>query len=466
VNSISRTAGRSRGLLQASGKDLLEPMALLRADPRTIRACAGHAICGHLAAYSRTRYGREALRRAGIEPDRARVEDLARLEPLTKPVLRDRFPDLNLLGMTLAQAEVITARLAGGREITRASRPDARQVEALVTSGTQGLRSVILTSPEQLLRDHQQVLALTFDAVREAGLLAKGLVRVLAVVGSGASHVSNVSARILARLPFIDVTVVSANEPGERLVERVRRIRPDVVVAYASRLRVLVEAQTRGDLAWGRPLLFSGAEILHQETIETAARLGWPCWDTYGTTETGTIAAGRAGDMRVLPCDVVVEPVDRDGNPVPPGAWSDAVLVTKLTGGIQPLVRFWLDDEVRLLDLGEALPRVEIRGRSHSPWLWPDGVSVEVRALRQVLDEAGVAECVARQTARGMRAEVSPAPGRVIDAGRVERQLASVLRAAGIAGPQVVLTPRASVRAEYGTKAGLKWIPLDNKVAP
>jgi hypothetical protein len=36
--------------------------------------------------------------------------------------------------------------------------------------------------------------------------------------------------------------------------------------------------------------------------------------------------------------------------------WSHAVLATKLTGGMQPLVRLRPDDGVRLLDTGEALP--------------------------------------------------------------------------------------------------------------
>jgi hypothetical protein len=169
--------------------------------------------------------------------------------------------------------------------------------------------------------------------------------------------------------------------------------------------------------------------------------------------------------MRVLACEVVVEPIDRDGNPVPLGQWSDAVLVTKLTGGIQPLVRFRLDDEVRLLDVGETLLRLEIRGRSLPVWHWPGGVVLEVRALRQVIDEAGVAGCVARQAPGGMRAEVAAAPGRVIDLGHLATALAGALRAAGLASPEVDVVPWSGSLGEASGKSSLRWLPMSQDAA-
>lgn len=433
--------------------------ARLAADPETIALCADRAVRNHLRAYERTAYGRAALRLAKIEPDSARVGDLVRLTPLTKAIVRDHFAELNTAGLTLADAE----RLAATSEQRLARTPipartGLREVRVLTTSGTQGCRSVVITTPGELFRDNLHAMTVIFDAARGAGLLGRPRVNVLAIVGSGASHVSNVSAAMLARLPFVNLVTIPAAVPAERLVSRVRGIRPDVVVAYASRIRVLADAQARGDLDWGCPLLLSGAEKLDEGTMHTVARLGWPCWDAYGCTEAGTISAGRAGDMRVLACEVVVEPVDRRGNPVPSGTWSDAVLVTKLTGGIQPLVRFRLDDEVRLLDVGQTLPRLEIRGRSQPEWRWPGGVAVEVRAMRQVLDMAGVAGCLVRQTAAGVRAEVSASPGRVIDADGLAAALAGVLGAAGLASPEVTVTPGPG--CEASGKESLRWLPM------
>lgn len=426
--------------------------ARLAADPETIALCADRAVRKHLRAYERTAYGRAALKRAKLEPDSARVADLIRLTPLTKAIVRDHFAELNTAGLTLADAERLAA--------TSERRTGLREVRVLTTSGTQGCRSVVITTPGELFRDNLHAMTVIFDAARGAGLLGRPRVNVLAIVGSGASHVSNVSAAMLARLPFVNLVTIPAAEPAERLVNRVRGIRPDVVVAYGSRIRVLANAQARGDLDWGCPLLLSGAERLDQGTVQTAARLGWPCWDAYGCTEAGTISAGRAGDMRVLACEVVVEPVDRYGSPVPRGTWSDAVLVTKLTGGIQPLVRFRLDDEVRLLDVGETLPRLEIRGRSQPEWRWPGGVAVEVRAMRQALDMAGVAGCLVRQTAAGVRAEVSASPGRVIDADGLAAALAGILGAAGLASPEVTVTPRAGLGCEASGKESLRWLPM------
>jgi len=87
-------------------------------------------------------------------------------------------------------------------------------------------------------------------------------------------------------------------------------------------------------------------------------------------------------------------------------------------------------------------------------------VTVEVQVMCQVLDMAGVAGCLVRQTAGGVRAEVSAGPGRVIDADGLAAALAGVLGAAGLACPEVTVTPRVGLGCEASGKESLRWLPM------
>jgi phenylacetate-coenzyme A ligase PaaK-like adenylate-forming protein len=64
---------------------------------------------------------------------------------------------------------------------------------------------------------------------------------------------------------------------------------------------------------------------------------------------------------------VVLEPVDRNYRPTPPGEPSYTVLLTNLANRVQPLIRYDLGDSVTLLPpcpCGSPLPAIEVHGRS------------------------------------------------------------------------------------------------------
>ena len=65
------------------------------------------------------------------------------------------------------------------------------------------------------------------------------------------------------------------------------------------------------------------------------------------------MGVGRFHGPGVHLCDdlVIVEPVDLDGRPVPPGVRSDKLYLTALANPTLPLIRFELTDQVRFLDI-------------------------------------------------------------------------------------------------------------------
>jgi phenylacetate-coenzyme A ligase PaaK-like adenylate-forming protein len=144
--------------------------------------------------------------------------------------------------------------------------------------------------------------------------------------------------------------------------------------------------------------LWAGGEVLSRSAhaaIEAAFEC--PLLNEYGASECLTI--GHACRERVLHVNadwVVLEPVDRDYQPTPPGELSHTVLLTNLANFVQPIIRYDLGDRVRIRTAacacGSALPAIDVEGRCDDVATFParDGTLVRLipLALTTVIEEA------------------------------------------------------------------------------
>jgi len=86
---------------------------------------------------------------------------------------------------------------------------------------------------------------------------------------------------------------------------------------------------------------------------ETRRRVGqaWGevLFNMYGATECGLAAeCDQHRGMHLQEDLVIVEVVDQDNRPVPPGVYGDRLLITVLFKRTQPLIRYEMSDSVRL----------------------------------------------------------------------------------------------------------------------
>mgnify|MGYP001386788688 CR=1 FL=1 len=143
---------------------------------------------------------------------------------------------------------------------------------------------------------------------------------------------------------------LAATEPLPAIVRRLNEWQPDMLVAYASMLRVLANEQLAGRLRIHPHLVFASSEVLTQET-SSLVESAWerPPFNEYAATETGGLAAEyKASRLMYLFEDLtIVEVVDAHNRPVAPGEFGDKVLVTTLFSRTQPLIRYQLNDSVR-----------------------------------------------------------------------------------------------------------------------
>lgn len=205
-----------------------------------------------------------------------------------------------------------------------------------------------------------------------------------------------------------------AGDPVPKIVAGLNRWQPHMLVTYASMVRILADEQRAGRLAISPRAVFSTGEV---QTAE-GRRLGAATWgsepfDQYATTETGALAIEcREGRQRHLMDDLnVIEVVDGDNRPVPPGTWGERVLVTPLANRVTPLIRYVLSDRIRVSDepcsCGRTLRVLAgIDGRGEEVLRFPTGsggeVAIDPQIYHPILDRLPVAGWQVRKDGDGL----------------------------------------------------------------
>ena len=159
-------------------------------------------------------------------------------------------------------------------------------------------------------------------------------------------------------------------QPVRALVAQLQDWRPQVLSTYPSLAWLLAQEQRAGRLKLELEAVWTGGESLTPAVREVVERaFGCPVRNSYGASECLAIAFECACGALHLNADwVLLEPVDDAGRPVPPGVTGDSVLLTNLANTLQPIIRYDLGDQVRLIDTvcacGSPLPTLEVQGRS------------------------------------------------------------------------------------------------------
>ncbi|WP_332760370.1 hypothetical protein [Pseudarthrobacter sp.] len=253
-----------------------------------------------------------------------------------------------------------------------------------------------------------------------------------------------VGASLRSRLvPTLRLDVTA---PMEDTVAALNRFQPRILVGYASALKPLAAEQHAGRLHISPQGVMSASEVLTPHTAaELEAAWGSVPFDVYAATETAGIASPCTYRNRHVYEDLlIIEPVDQDGNPVPPGTTGARLLVTVLFSRTLPLIRYEMSDSVRLGGRGCPCGRAftllgDIEGRLEDILNLPGRqgpVSIHPIVFHHVLDEAGSAGWQVIQEASGLRVLLAGlAPGASIEG--VRAAVIGALNAAGVVETRV-----------------------------
>ena len=334
--------------------------------------------------------GRDAI-------DAARASRLASLIAFTRersPFYRNHWRGVAPQNIALGDFPVVTKRdlmadfdaWTTDRDVTRdridafladRSHIGARFLDRYVVWKSSGSTSEpgVFLQDEFALATYDALVAVQLAHAHLAGRYAHGVIaqgaRAALIAATGDHFVSIASwQRVRRRRPWPNARAFSVMDPIPRIVADLNDYRPAFLASYPTVLAQLAEERTADRLRIRPSCMWSGGEYLAPATAKAIeAAFGCTLINEYGSSECMSIAFSCSERALHFNSDwVVLEPVDRDYQPTPPGVMSHTVLVTNLANRVQPIIRYDLGDSIVVKTepcrCGSPLPAIEVEGRS------------------------------------------------------------------------------------------------------
>ncbi|GAA4202145.1 phenylacetate--CoA ligase family protein [Actinocatenispora rupis] len=368
-------------------------------------------------------------------PDR--VDDPTLLPVTDKKTLMGHFDDwVTDRRITLADvtAFVDDPDMIGRRFLDRYS--------IATTSGTSGHRGVFV------LDDRYQRVAGALGLVAYGSLGVGTVLRMLtrgfrlALVGATGGHYVSFAGYTQATRESAwrrrILRAFSVHTPMPEFVARLNAFRPAAVIGYASVIRLLAAEQEAGRLRIDPVLVQPAGDTMTARDLDRiAAAFGTTVRPIYSCTECTYLSNGCAHGWYHVNSDwAVLEPVDADHRPTPPGQLSHTVLLSNLANRVQPFLRYDLGDAVQLrpdpCPCGNPLPGIRVRGRAGDTLSFPtgngDAVTVAPMAVSTLFDRTPGIELfqIEQTTPTTLRVRMLLADG--AEADRVWRTVETELR--------------------------------------
>ena len=183
---------------------------------------------------------------------------------------------------------------------------------------------------------------------------------------------------------------IDVNEKEEKIIHDLNQFNPAMLSGYPSNLAVLADYD---ELKIKPNVVITGGELLTDE-IRNKLVNKFNCYvqTHYSCTEAGEIACECSEKhLHVNEDWVIVEPVDKNNNPVPCGTLSDKVLITNLSNYIQPFIRYELTDRVIMHNerckCGKKTCWLEIEGRTDDILEFQNGTLIAPMSFYKILQE-------------------------------------------------------------------------------
>ncbi len=274
------------------------------------------------------------------------------------------------------------------------------------------------------------------------------------------------------------IRAFSVLTPLPELVAALNEFQPAMLNGYATAVSLLAQEQEAGRLHIHPTLIMTSSESLAAEERERiAAAFGGKVRDNYGCSEFVAIAYNCGhGWLHVHADWVILEPVDAEFQPVPPGQTSQSVLLTNLANHAQPILRYNLGDRILVnpepCACGSPLPAIRVDGRTDDILRFraADGTLVPVLplALWSVMKETpGVQRFQAIQTAPDqlqVRLEIKSSADTDIVWNSLQQQIHTYLARQGLDNVQLALASEPPMRDPRSGKFRHVWVQFTSDV--
>ncbi len=288
--------------------------------------------------------------------------------------------------------------------------------------------------------------------------------------GTGAGHPTHASNSLFRTFsnPALTYHLFPVTLPVEQVVLGLNRVQPEYFVGYASALHALALEAQKGRLHITPRALISAAEPLLPET-RTLLEATWhvPVINVWASSEGATAAGCGYGPHMHLNDDLlIVEPVDAEGRPVPPGVPSAKLYLTNLYNLLLPLIRYEITDEITLLDetcpCGCAHRLVgDVQGRLDDSFVYAGVGSLHPHRFRSSLGrDQNIIEYQVLQTTRGASIKVRCCGP--VDLAGLRAGLLEELKQFGLASPDISVHVVETLQRHAASGKLKRFIPLAN----
>jgi phenylacetate-coenzyme A ligase PaaK-like adenylate-forming protein len=346
-----------------------------------------------------------------VAPHEVRLEQLP---VVTKADLMDRFDDL------VTDPALRLADLERHVEALRGDELYLGRYRVMTSSGSSGRRAIYVYGIEEWREVIASALRWTAWAELTPSLPRR---RVASVSATGPRHMTwrgsaSMDAGVHRTLRL------RVDQPLDELIAALNAFQPHFLTSYPSLAAQLAAAQLEGRLRIS-PQSVSTSSEQRTDAMTALIRQAWGVepFNCLGMTETGITAVDCATHqgMHVFEDRTIIEVVDADGRPVPPGTPGHRVLATNLYLRTQPLIRFEITDLMTVTEdpcpCGCTFARITaLEGRTSDIVELPGGAgrTTQVHPARLTQPLVGVAGLAEFQIVVGpgeMRLRLAPARG-------------------------------------------------------
>jgi phenylacetate-CoA ligase len=333
------------------------------------------------------------------------------------------------------------------------------------TSGTSGLRALIVYDE----REFSSWVAVALRIFARGGITPE--TRLVAI---GAPDPLHITRRLFAAFHSgrAGTPPLSVLTPLDEIVQALNAYEPEALLGYASVAALLAREQLEGRLHIRPRIVGVSSEVLTDEArVWMHEAWGVQPTEVYASTETLFLASSVPPHpgLRIDEDVAIVEVVDENGCPAPPGEPGFKVLVTNLVNRTQPLIRYELSDSVTLAHDADPAGSpfrciATIDGRSDDILRFPaprgGEVAVHPYRLRAPFASLGdvrqyqIVQAGDRLCARIVLQRSAPSD----TPARVRAALLDALEAAGAELPELDVVTVAAIERESGHAAKLKLV--------
>ena len=397
-------------------------------------------------------------RLAGIDLTAIDPADLSTLPVMTKTDMMDDLDEV-FTDRRLRSAEVEAALAVSGAQPV----PILDDYVALASGGCSGRRGLFVFDRSAMTAYGAALSrAPITDHAAPAFDLPPGL-RMALVAAPSPVHATGFFAALTVTDGWpLRYELVPATLPLTQIVERLNTLQPPMLGGYASMLAQLAREAQAGRLRIAPAQVNSSSETMLPEMRSlTTDAFGVPVLDHFACTEGLVGKTAKGDDVFTFNTDMcVVELVDVDNRPVPPGVPSAKVLVTNLTNLTQPLVRYELNDVlVREPDaVVHGYLRARVQGRSDDVLRY-SSADIHPIVIRSVMVRSpGVIDYQVHQTTSGINVFAVATDG--LDVDDLTLQLRRALADAGLGDAHVAVNPVDRLERQPASGKLRRFVPI------